>query len=50
MDAKTAMIVAPKTVLNKSSPIGDHDVAGTQDEAVTISSEKNEAKIPAVTI
>ncbi len=50
IEAKTAMMVLPKTLSNISLLIGDHDVAGTSDDTVTINKEKKEANIPAVTI
>lgn len=49
MDANTAIAVEPNTVSNRSSPIGDQDVAGTMEAVKTISNENKEAKIPAIT-
>ena len=49
IDAKTATAVAPNTLSNNALSIGLHSVAGVALDAVTIKSEKKEAKIPAVT-
>ena len=50
MEAKTATIVLPNTEVNIPLDTGDQSVAGTYDDVYTISNEKMEAKIPAITI
>lgn len=49
MDASTAIAVAPNTFENSVSPTGLQLVAGTASETTTMSNEKKEANIPAVT-
>ena len=49
MEAKTAMAVAPNTLVNNGLSMGLQSVAGTASETYTMSNEKAEAKIPVVT-
>jgi hypothetical protein len=50
MLAKTAMAEFPKTVLKRSSLTGEKETAGTESATKMMNKEKNEAKIPAITI